>query len=387
LRRIREFDEHIPVIIISEQDKVHTAVDLLREGAYDYLEKTEAVKDRLLHMLLQIQKNHQLQSRLRKLQQEVQEKYDFSATLLGKSDSIRSVFSLLEKAIGNNIPVLITGETGTGKELVAKALHYNSPRRKEPFLAVNMAAIPAELAESELFGHEKGAFTGAAAQHIGKFEQAEGGTLLLDEISEMDLSIQAKLLRVLQEKELTRVGGQKVIPIHCRIVSTSNRRMEELVQSGKFREDLYFRLVGMRVELPPLRQRGEDIVLLAQHFVDAFCAENQLETKRLAPASQTRLLAYPWPGNIRELKSVVELATVMSGEGMIHPEDILLKEPLRPDLPLHHDMTLEEYNKHLIRNYLRKYDDNVVLVADKLGIGKSTIYRMLKDDKDFFTAG
>jgi len=241
---------------------------------------------------------------------------------------------------------------------------------------------PKELIESELFGHEKGAFTGAASRRIGKFEEAEGGTIFLDEIGEMDLGLQSKLLRVLQEKELTRIGGNQVIKLDVRVIVATHRNLLEEVRAGRFREDLYYRLLGLPIHLPALRERGQDILLLARYFLDQFAQENDLKKIKLSVQAQDKLLQYPFPGNVRELKSVIELAAVMATENEIQEKDITFTTPLHDDSVILKEMTLQEYTYRIIRNYLNKYNNNVLEVARKLDIGKSSIYRYLKEMED-----
>lgn len=385
LKQIKNYNSDIEVIIVSEQDKINTALDLLKAGAYDYLTKCADTNERYINTLNHIYKNKDLKKQISRLEKEVNKKYTFENTIIGKSDSIKKIFSLMEKATATNITVLITGETGTGKELVAKSIHFNSPRKKEPLVTVNMAAIPHELAESELFGHEKGSFTGAIGQRIGKFEQANGGTLFLDEIGEMDLSLQAKLLRVLQEKELTRVGGSKIIKTNCRIIAATNKDLYQEVKKGAFREDLYYRLYGLTIELPPLRNRENDILLVAKYFIDNFCKENGIALVTLSKGAQQKILQHPFPGNIRELKACIELSVVMSDGKTIEENDVQLNNNFSAQAMLIEEKKLAEYEKEIIKHFLKKYNQNVVTVADKLGIGKSTIYRLLKDDPDFFS--
>jgi len=382
LKKVKEFDPEIEVIAISEQDKIDTAVSLLKAGAYDYIEKSKDIRDRLLNTINHIRKNQSLKSRIDKLQEEVGQKYDFEKTLIGQSPAIKRVFGLIEKAIKTNITVTVTGETGTGKELVAKAIHYSSKRKNGPFIPVNMAALPSELIESELFGHEKGAFTGAQMRRIGKFEEADKGTIFLDEIGEMDVTFQAKLLRALQEREIVRIGANKPVKFDARIIVATNRNLLDEVKKGNFREDLYYRLFGLPIELPPLRERGKDVILLAKFFLNSFCRENELDPLTFSSTAQKKLLAYPYPGNIRELKSIVELAAVMSN-GTEIDEDVISftsSDPL-PDL-LADELTLKDYTHRIIDTYLDRYDQNIKLVAEKLDIGVSTIYRMLKERKE-----
>jgi len=379
LGEIKEFDPDIPVIIISAQEKIRTAVELLKSGAFDYISKDEDAKDRILNSVQHALQRNSLIREIGRLRQEIGKKYEFEKTIVGTSPPVKAMFQLLEKAAKTNITVTVTGETGTGKELIAKAIHYNSSRKAHPFVAVNIAAIPRELIESELFGHEKGSFTGAAARRIGRFEEAQGGTLLLDEIGEMDLNLQAKLLRVLQEKELTRVGGSDVIKLDVRIIVATHRDLEHEVQQDRFRKDLYYRLLGLRINLPTLTERGKDILLLAKHFLDAFSVENKLSKFRLAADAQEKLLAYDFPGNVRELKSVMDLAAVMAENGEVKAHDITFaRVPDRPTGPSK-EMTLEEHTYRLIRVYLDKYNNNVPEVAKKLDISKSSIYRYLKE--------
>jgi DNA-binding NtrC family response regulator len=246
--------------------------------------------------------------------------------IIGESPEIYKVLKLIQKVESSDFLTLITGESGTGKELVAYALHENSPRKKKPFIPVNISAIPSELVESELFGHEKGAFTGADSKRIGKFEEADGGTIFLDEIGEIDMSLQTKLLRVLQEKKITRLGSNKEIPVDIRVVLATNRFLGAMVREGKFREDLYFRIQGFLIHLPPLRDRGMDVIILARYFIKAFCADNKIKEKRLTDASVQMLLNHKWPGNIRELKAVTERAVLISETDELTTDDIIFSE-------------------------------------------------------------
>lgn len=379
LSQIRAHDPNINVIIISAQEKIGTAVDLLKLGAYDYITKDHETKDRVLNSINNARNKSSLIKEIDYLKKEISEKYEFEKSIIGSSVAIKKIFSLLEKACSTNISVSISGETGTGKELVAKAIHYNSKRKNKPFVAVNIAAIPRDLIESELFGHEKGAFTGAITRRIGKFEEAEGGTIFLDEIGEMDPNLQAKLLRVLQEKEITRIGGNLVIKLDVRVLAATHKDLTEEVKEGRFREDLYYRLLGLPIQLPPLRERGNDVILVAKHFLDNFTKENQMPKFKISQEAQQKLLQYPFPGNIRELKSVIELAAVMATEQEIKPQDISFNNSTRIESFLHQEMPMEEYMYRIIRHFLNKYDNNVLEVAKKLNIGKSSLYRYLKE--------
>lgn len=379
LKRIREQSPGTKVIVISDQSEIETAVELLKSGAYDYLTKTDDIKERLINAIGHIKERSELEERIETLQSEVEQKYDFEKAIIGQSAPLRQVFKLIEKATTTNISVIINGETGTGKEVVAKAIHYNSNRKDQSFVAVNMSAIPKDLAESELFGHEKGAFTGAANRHIGKFEQARGGTLFLDEMGEMDKTLQAKILRALQEKEIVRVGGTDTVKIDCRIIAATHRDLLSEVKEGNFREDLYFRLFGLTIELPPLRERGKDVLLLAKHFIELFCEENNLSRKKLSSEANKKLMGYGFPGNIRELKSVVELAVVMAELEVIQAEDISFGTKDIVAEMAGEEMTLKQYNQRIVQQYLKTYNDDIKLVAQKLDISQSTIYRMLKE--------
>lgn len=381
LKHIKSFDPDIFVIMLSGQTDVSTAVKLLKNGAYDYITKDNETKERLINVINNIISSQQLVRENKALKEELGKKYDFSNSLVGQSDSIRKVFTLMEKAIKTDIIVSIYGESGTGKEVVAKSIHYNSTRKKGPFVAVNMAAIPSELLESELFGHEKGSFTGANSRKIGKFESANGGTIFLDEISEMDISLQAKILRVIQEKELNRVGGNETVKINSRVIVATNKNLKEEVSKGTFREDLYYRFLGLPIQLPPLRDRKSDIPILAKHFITDFAKENQLPILKITKDAVEKLSNYNFPGNIRELKAVVELACVMTNTEEIESGDIHFQNENEPMDWLKEELTLRDFEKKLIRYYLDRYDNNVLTVAAKLDIGKSTIYRMLQNNE------
>lgn len=376
--RIKAANPQVEIIVVSGQQDVATAVNILRNGAYDYLVKDEEAKDRIWNSVQKIRDKKRLESELNVLRVEVGKKYEV-ANFIGQSKPIQQVKSLIGKAISTNITVSITGETGTGKEVVAKAIHYNSKRVSGNFIAVNVAAIPNELIESELFGHEKGAFTGASVSRKGKFEEANKGTLFLDEIGEMNLNMQSKLLRVLQEREVTRVGGNKAFKLDVRLLVATHKDLAKEVKEGRFREDLYYRLLGLPISLPPLRDRGNDILILTRYFLDSFAKENKMDAKLLSPKTKNKLMTYSFPGNVRELKAIVELAVVMSDSQIIEEEDIRLT-PLNPLTDfLSVESSLKEYTHKIVRHFLEKYDNNVILVAEKLHIGKSTVYRMLKE--------
>ncbi|MEZ4955052.1 MAG: sigma-54 dependent transcriptional regulator [Saprospiraceae bacterium] len=382
LKKIKAYNQDIGVIILSGQQDIRTAVTLLKEGAYDYIAKDNETKERLLNSLNHLKKHIELKDEVDTLKAQLNAQYEFGKTITGNSQPMQQVFLLMEKAVKSNITISITGETGTGKELVAKSIHHNSGRRKGPFVAVNMSAIPKELVESELFGYEKGAFTGAVARKKGQFELADGGTLFLDEIAEMDLSMQAKLLRAFQEREIMRVGGDKPIAYDARIIIATHKNLGEEVRKGNFREDLYYRLLGLSIPLPPLRERGNDILLLGNSFLSEFAKQNNLGKMDISKSAKTKLLQYAYPGNVRELKAVIELAAVLSSNGEIEADDIQFNSIGREATFLQEELTLEEYKRRIINYFLEQYNNDVLLVADKLKIGKSTIYRMLKNEND-----
>ncbi len=379
MQKVHEYNHKIPVVIVSGQEDIKTAINCLKEGAYDYFVKDEETKNRLWNSLKKVRENLALKQEISSLKDEIGYKYEFRNVIKGSSPVITQIFKLIEKASQTNIVVSLLGETGTGKDLVAKAIHYNSDRKNGPFVPINVTAIPRDLIESEFFGYEKGAFTGAETRKKGKFEQANKGTIFLDEIAEMDTNMQSKLLRVLQEKELTRVGGNDNIKFDARVIVATNKDLAEEVRKGNFREDLYYRLLGLPIELPPLRARGKDILILAKHFLDEFCRENKLDQKVLSKSAQHKLLNHNYPGNVRELKAVIELSAVMSNSNSIDDTDISFSKTTFANNLLNGEDTLSGYTKKIIAHYLNKYNRNVSLVAEKLDIGKSTIYRMIKE--------
>jgi len=376
-KKIKEYSPDLPIIVISSQENISVAVNMLKMGASDYLVKDDATKDLLWNSVIRIKENQGLRKEVAELREELGQKFSFDKSIIGQSDVLKKVFALMEKASKTIINVSITGETGTGKEVVAKAIHYNSDRKKKKFIAVNMAAIPKELIESELFGFEKGAFTGAVTRKIGKFEEANGGTIFLDEIAELDLNLQSKLLRVLQEREIERVGGNEVIKLDVRLIVATHKNLQEEVDNGNFREDLYYRIVGLPIALPPLRERGNDILILAKHFTDLFAKENKMSALSLSHDAKEKLMKYHYPGNVRELKSMIDLAAVMCDGKEINADDINYTSTKANKAFMLEEKTLQEYNIDIFKFFLKKYDD-IGLVADKLGIGKSTLYKMIK---------
>ncbi|CAN5528355.1 sigma-54 dependent transcriptional regulator [soil metagenome] len=376
--KIRLVNDSVPVIVISGQEDIVVAVKMLKLGVTDYLVKDENTKEILWNSVIKVRETSKLKKEVAGLREELGQKFSFEKSIKGQSPALNKIFALMEKASKTNINVSVTGETGTGKEVVAKAIHYNSERKRKPFVGVNMAAIPRELIESELFGHEKGAFTGAVSRKEGKFEEANGGTIFLDEIAELDLSLQSKILRVLQEREIIRVGGNEKVKLEVRLIIATHKNLGEEVKKGNFREDLYYRIIGLPIELPPLRERGSDVLILAKHFADEFCKENKLGSIAIAGDAKEKLMRYNYPGNVRELKAIIDLAVVMSNGQEIISDDISYGSSANDENFINEEKTLRQYTCFIVKHFLKKYDNDVLLVADKLDIGKSTIYKMIQ---------
>ena len=380
LKKIKDQSPDTYVIMVSGQEDVSTAVDLVKEGAFDYVVKNDEAKDRIWNTIRLVREHRALRKEVVQLRQAVSEKFEFSNVIIGESKAMKRVYTLMEKACTSDINVSIYGPTGTGKEVVAQAIHFNSLKKKGPFIPINVGAIPEELIESELFGHEKGAFTGAASRRIGKFEQANGGTLFLDEVGEMSMNMQVKLLRALQERQITRLGGDKPIKVDIRLVVATHRDLAHEVSEGNFREDLYYRLLGLPIELPPLRERGNDILLLASHFLERYAKTNGGEPLKISKSAEKALLKHSYPGNVRELKAIMELAAVLCDDEELQESDIRFSGISKKAQFLDQGMTLKGYTEMIIRHYLEKYDQDVYKVAEVLDIGKSTIYRMIKTE-------
>lgn len=370
------------VIVITAHGSVEKAVAAMKQGAYDYLTKPFS-RDELVMGVDKAFKLLGLQEENQRLKNELAHQVDFSH-MVGISDGMKEVFDVVRKVAPTEASVMITGESGTGKELIAKALHQGSPRSREPFIAINCAAIPANLLESELFGHVRGAFTGAVRDRAGKFVEADGGTLFLDEVGEMPMALQPKLLRVLQEMEVEPVGG-KVRSVDVRILAATNQDVEEAIEEGTFREDLYYRLAVIPINLPPLRQRREDIPLLIRHFLDRYGRGSPLAVSEEAMACMT---AYPWPGNVRELQNAIERLVILSNGQRIEadhlPEKLLAKNRLRRsrvvELPPE-GYPLEEIEKEAVLQALERHGWNQTRAASCLQIPRHTlIYRMEKYD-------
>ncbi len=377
-QKIKDFNNQIPVIVISGQEEISVAVNLLKMGVTDYLIKDDNTKDILWNTVAKIRQTGALKKEVEQLRQELGKKFSFEKSIKGQSPALQKIFALMDRAAQTNINVSITGETGTGKELVAKAIHYSSDRKKKNMVTVNMAAIPKELIESELFGHEKGAFTGAVARKSGKFEDADGGTIFLDEIAELDLSLQSKILRVLQEREVVRIGGNEEIKLDVRLIVATHKNLADEVKKGTFREDLYYRIIGLPIELPPLRERGNDVLILAKYFIDEFCKENKMPVIALSQLAKEKLMRYNYPGNVRELKAMTDLAVVMSDGKEIKADDINYTTVKVDEAFIAEEKTLRKYTCDIIKYYLKKYNNDVIATAEKLDIGKSTIYKMIQ---------
>lgn len=384
LQRIRQRLPEVAVIVISGQEDVRTAVGLLRQGAYDYLVKDEETAERLWHSVGNVRKQLLLRRENERLREEVGLKYEPGRAIVGHSSQMHQLATLVEKAARTNITVSLSGETGTGKELVAKAIHYHSPRRAQAFVAVNVAAVPREQLESELFGYEKDAFAGGTGRRrIGRFEEAHHGTLFLDEIDRLPADLQAKLLRVLQEREVARVGGSQAVPFDARLMVATPRDLPEEVRQGRFREDLYYRLLGLPIALPPLRERGDDVLLLADFFLEEFCSQNNMAACRISDEARNLLMHYSFPGNVRELKAVVELAAVLAEDDTIRPQDLSLRIQggAATEAAAGGNESLRAQVAAIVQRYLDANQGNILQVAAKLRIGKSTIYRMAQNNE------
>jgi two-component system nitrogen regulation response regulator NtrX len=365
-----------PVIVISGHGNIDTAVRATRLGAYDFLEKPLALERVILTI------THALADRkLRDQVHDLRRSLSLDELLIGESEVMRALEQQIRSAAPSNSRVLITGENGSGKEIVARTLHRWSHRAEQSFVDVNCAAIPEELIESELFGHRKGAFTGAIDERKGKFELADSGTLFLDEVGDMSVRTQAKVLRVLQEQTFQKVGGQQPITVDVRVIAATNKDLQSEIARGTFRDDLYYRLNVIPIDVPPLRARGNDIVLLAEHFLRRFAAETGTTRKRLSSGAAAKLKAYHWPGNVRELRNVSERLAILLRSDTIEPEDIQLGAREGPPAEIAANLTLKEardaFEKQYILGRLREFAGNVSRTADALGVERSNLYRKL----------
>jgi two-component system nitrogen regulation response regulator NtrX len=364
------------VIMISGQADINTAVKATKAGALDFVEKGESFPQRLLVSVKNALQMMDLRSENIKLSQELKKRL----VMIGESEPMKRLWEDIERAAPSRGRVLICGENGTGKELVAAAIHENSPRRDRPFVKLNCAAIPKDLIESELFGHEKGAFTGATTRKEGKFELADTGSLLLDEIGDMSLDTQAKLLRVLEENEFEHLGGKTAIKVDVRVISSTNKDLAKEIKAGNFRDDLYFRISVIPIEVPPLRERKEDIPLLVRHFMQVFCEENNKTPKEISDGAVKVMMSYHWPGNVRELKNLVERLVIMTDEDAVKETHVtpLLSgaRVVSADKPMC-DL-VEDYERSLILSELRRTAWNVSQAAARLGIDRANLHRKMR---------
>jgi two-component system nitrogen regulation response regulator GlnG len=407
LDKIREQKKDLLVVIMTAEASMKNAVEAMKRGAYDYITKPFDL-DVIDAIIEKVGRAREVAGQVSMLKQELKERYQVEKNIIGNSAVMREVYKTIGKVAGSDVTVLVQGESGTGKELVARAVHFNSGRLGKPFVAINCAAIPKELLESELFGSEKGAYTGSVERKLGKFEQANQGTLFLDEIGDMPLDLQAKILRVLQEREVTRTGGNQSIPVDVRIVAATNQALVEKVRLKEFREDLFYRLNVVPINLVPLRERREDITLLVQYFLNRVCAEMDVPLKQCTDESLALLSGYSWPGNVRELENAIKRAVILSSDPLLTTADfsglesapgmeksgsqdasleelvdIKLRSCLNGIEQLEngeiHSMVLEQVERPLIRIILEKTRWNQVKAADILGINRNTLRKKISE--------
>jgi DNA-binding NtrC family response regulator len=380
LSQIRRQNTQTPVIVMTAYGTVENAVEAMKMGASDFLLKPFSL-DHLMAVVNKALEFRALRDENRKLREELGFRYEFD-NIVGRSKPMRDIFATLSRVAPTRATVLLAGESGTGKDLIARAIHYHSPRRDRPFVKINCTAIPENLMESELFGYEKGAFTGANTSKPGKFEQADTGTVFLDEIGDVPPSIQVKLLRVLQEREFERLGSNKTRQIDVRVLAATNVDLREALERGTFREDLYYRLNVVPVDIPPLRDRKEDIPFLAQHFLDKLMRDTGSRVERLSEEAVRRLESYHWPGNVRELENVIERSVVLCSDTVLTAEDVRLDIAPRAknsggDGFLPEGVTLEEHEQNIIREALRRADGNKSQAARLLGLTRNALrYRL-----------
>jgi len=388
LKRIREMDTTIPIIMLTATRMVKTAVEAMKLGATDYLSKPFDIEE----LKLVIEKaiaTKDLEQEVKFLRSEITRRYSFKS-IIGKSREMQEVYAKIEQIADTRTSVLITGESGTGKELVARALHFNSSRKEKPFITINCAALPESLIESELFGHERGAFTDAQVRKMGQFELADNGTLFMDEVADLSHTTQAKLLRVLQEKEFTRVGGTRMIRVDVRVITATNKNLHEALKQGNFREDLYYRINVVPIHLPPLRDRKEDLPLLINHFLTKKAEEEGHPPKEISPEAVGLMMNYDWPGNVRELQNIIEQVVTLCSNSVIHSEDLpdffrkqiksttLKEQALSGKISFEHAVT--EFERDIIIEALKKTRYIQTHAADLLGISR----RILKYKMDLF---
>ncbi len=385
--KIKSYNPNLPIIMLSAQGSIEVALESLRQGAFDYFPKP-IDSNRIEPAIKNAIKNYDLHKRVEELEDNIQHEYSFE-NIISNDPRMQTVFKLVSKILNNEITVLINGESGTGKELVARAIHFNGKRKENPFVVVNCASIPRELLESELFGHEKGSFTGAHQRKLGKFEAANGGTLFLDEIGEMEMALQAKILRVIQEREFERVGGNETLKVDVRILSATNRDLKEMVENSEFREDLYYRLSSFPIVVPSLRNRRGDIIVLVNHFVEKFNKKIGTKIKGLSKKALKHIYDYDWPGNIRELENTIERCIILTDTDEIDV-DVLPEAIVSPSLNRNFDkngamftedspiIPFEKLKEEAIKHALDRTNGNVVEAARKLNIGRATMYRLME---------
>ncbi len=392
LEELRRLYPELPVIIMTAYGTVEKAVEAMRLGAFDYILKPFKNEEILVTVAKALEHRHLLLKN-RMLSQDLEKKYGVP-NIVGESRPMQEIFAMIKRVAQSRATVLISGESGTGKELIARAIHQISQRANKPFISVSCAALPESLLESELFGHERGAFTHAVAMRKGRFELADGGSMFLDEVSEMAPSLQVKLLRVLQEMEFERVGGSRTIKVDVRLIAATNRDLKSEVEEGRFREDLYYRLNVVNITIPPLRQRQEDIPILTTHFLKKYAQENVQGQVRIRPEALKLLLQYPWPGNVRELENIIERAVILCSNNLITPQDLpaeLAPAPADAKLeidgfiPLHATLpeALERIEEQMIRRAMDQAGQVQVRAAELLGITKSLLqYKLKKYQQD-----
>jgi DNA-binding NtrC family response regulator len=386
LKRIKQIDEHLPVIMLSAQGRIDVAVDSIKYGAFDYFAKP--IDQQKLELALKNAiRNYDLVKEIQNLKENVKKEYSFD-NIISADGKMQDVFKLVSKVLDNDITVLIYGESGTGKELIARAIHYNGRRKDKPFVVVNCASIPRELLESELFGHEKGSFTGAHQRKLGKFELAKDGTIFLDEVGELEMLLQAKLLRVIQQKEFERVGGNELIKTNVRIISATNRDLKQAVEQKQFREDLYYRLNSFPISIPPIRQRRADILVLTEYFLEEFNKKLQKNVKGFSKKALKLIYEYDWPGNVREMENTIERCMIISEKDNLDVDD--LPQHIRAaDTSITTDqqsvmftddniVPFEKIKEKSIRHALKVTGGNIVEAARKLQLGRATIYRLME---------
>src|SRR4030042_3718572 len=400
LKEVSSNNINIPAVVITGYGAIETAVEAIKLGAFDYITKPFVLEELFLVVQRALDFSKLKQENLF-LKRQLKQRYDFHG-LIGSSPQMQKVYGLIKKISDTDATILIEGESGTGKELIAKTIHFNSSRAHHPFIPFNCAAIPRDLLESELVGHERGAFTGAFNTRIGRFERAHGGTILLDEIGELHPSFQVKLLRVLQEREFERVGGTKTIKVDVRILAATNKNLEKETKAGNFREDLFYRLNVIPLRIPPLRERQEDIPLLTEYFLDYFSKKRRRENNRMAEEVIQLLMQYPWPGNVRELENLIERVIILSEDGVITPRDLPQRfqdfqgippkeepegprgsaepdrEVLLPEEGVNMNNLVEEVERNLISQALRKSKGVKSKAAELLGLKRTTLLEKMK---------